>query len=162
MSFLSSYLLSIAGVVVLFVVIELILPNGKTSKFIRSVLGIFLIFVIVSPLGKIKNLDFSDILNNNSAEYQLDYNYLYKLHLQQAEVMQSDILKILEDNGIQNAEVLVNIKKDSLNLHIESIFVDLSQTVISKNQSHIINYTTLKDIISKYASIEENKVVINE
>ena len=76
--------------------------------------------------------------------------------------MQNNIQGLLEEKGIQNAEVLVNIKKDTPSLQIDSIFVDLSQTVISKNSSHIINYTTLKDIISKYACIEENKVVINE
>jgi len=162
MEFLSIYLLSIMGIVLLFVVIELILPNGTTSRYIRSMLGIFLIFVVIAPLGKLKNFDFDDVLSGKSAQYQLDYDYLYRVHLLKAEQMQQDIKNILKDKGLDNASVIVDVQKDSADLQINSIFVDLSQTVISKNAEHIINYTTIKDIVSEYACIDKNKVVINE
>lgn len=162
MAFLSTYLLSILGVILLFVIIELILPNGSSAKYIRSILGVFLIFVIVAPLGKIKNLDFNDILLGRSAQYQLDYDYLYKAQLEQADKLQVEIKNLLEKQGLEGVSVLVNIQKDSPKMQIKSIFVDLSQTVISKKEQHIINYTTIMDIVSKYASIEKDKVVINE
>lgn len=161
MAFLSTYLLSIMGIIMLFVVIELILPNGQTAKYIRSILGIFLIFVIVAPLGKIKSLDFNDILFGGSAEYQLDYNYLYKAQLEQASDLQQKLEELLANNGVGGAIVIIDIQKDSPKMQINSIFVDLSQTVISKNNEHIINYTTIKDIVCEYASIEKNKVVIS-
>lgn len=162
MSFLSIYLMSIMGVVLLFVVIELILPSGSVSKYIRSILGIFLIFVVVSPLGKLKSLSFDGILYGNSAEYQLDYGYLYRMHLEKAENLANEVQQLLTSKGIEGAVVLVDVKKDVLDMQINNIFVDLSQTVISQNNEHIINYATLKKLIADYVHIEEDKVVINE
>ncbi len=162
MSYISSYMLSIVGVVLLFIVIELILPNGKSAKYIRSILGIFLVFVIVAPLAKLKNLDFNALLSENNVTYQLDYDYLYQLHLKEAQELQQNIILLLKDKGIEGAEVIVTIEQESLDLQINKIFVDLSGAVISKNQEHIINYTTLKTIISEYASIDKDKVVVND
>ena len=125
-------------------------------------LGIFLIFVVVSPLGKLKSLDFDGILYGSNAEYQLDYGYLYRMHLEKAENLSKDLQQLLTSKGIDGAVVLIDVKKDVLDMQINSIFVDLSQTVISKNNEHIINYATLKKLIADYVHIEEDKVVINE
>ena len=43
---LSSWVLSILGIIVISLIIEIILPTGKTVKLIKSVLGVFTIFGI--------------------------------------------------------------------------------------------------------------------
>ena len=161
MGIFSGYVLSIVGVVLMFIVIELILPNGKNTKYIRSILGMFLIFVIIAPISKLKTLDFNDIIDNKYS-YDLNYDYLYTVHLKESESLKSQILKKLEDEGISNPEILITIEKQSTTMQIIQIYVDLSQAVISPNSPHINNYTTLKKIISDIAGIEQSKVVIDE
>ena len=47
MSEISVYLLTIVGVVFLMVVIELVLPDSKVSKYIKSIFAIFIVVVII-------------------------------------------------------------------------------------------------------------------
>ncbi|MCL2587763.1 MAG: stage III sporulation protein AF [Firmicutes bacterium] len=47
---MSTWLLSIAGVVVVGVLVDLLLTDSHVSKFVRAIYGFFILFVIVSPL----------------------------------------------------------------------------------------------------------------
>ena len=46
----SSWAKGIVIAVVISTIIELILPNGSSKKYVRSVIGIYILFVIISPL----------------------------------------------------------------------------------------------------------------
>ena len=73
---MSNYVLSILGVVLLGIIIDVIIPSGKINKYIKSIFSIFIIAVIISPVVKFlsnKNdfkLDYND--------YQIDQEYLHK------------------------------------------------------------------------------------
>ena len=54
MSQVSMWVLSIVSIVLIGVLIEVILPQGKTNKILKSVVAVVSVLVIVSPL---KNLD---------------------------------------------------------------------------------------------------------
>ena len=52
---LSSWAKGITLAVIVVSILEMLLPNNRTKKYIRMVLGVYVIFNIVSPL--IKNKD---------------------------------------------------------------------------------------------------------
>ncbi len=52
--FLSGWAKNLGVVIVLVSIFEMILPNNKTKKYIRVILGIFVIFNIISPFVKNK------------------------------------------------------------------------------------------------------------
>ena len=64
--FFSSWAKGIGVTVVIISIIEMLLPNNNSKKYIRMVLGIYLIFNIVSPL--IKNKDILNVNNINLNE----------------------------------------------------------------------------------------------
>ena len=76
---ISTYLLSIVGVAILGVIVDLILPSGTVSKYIKGVFALILIFVIISPIPKLinQNWSFNDIFQTSSTE--IDEDYLEKL-----------------------------------------------------------------------------------
>ena len=47
---MSAWLLSIVGVAVIGVVVELVLTDSPMAKFIRSIYSFFILFVIIAPL----------------------------------------------------------------------------------------------------------------
>ena len=68
-SSLSGWVLSIAGVISLSVIVELILPEGQLNKYIRGIFSFIIILVIIAPLPSLggKNFSFSVIsLNEHS------------------------------------------------------------------------------------------------
>lgn len=64
---ISSWAKSLGVAIVLVSIIEMILPNNKTKKYIRMILGIFIIFNIISPF--INNKNKFDLTSINIEEY---------------------------------------------------------------------------------------------
>jgi len=161
MSSISIYLLSIVGMVVILLIIDLILPSGQTSKYIKSISAIFLVLVICTPIVKILqgNIDFSSIFS--SVSYELDENYLYNVQLKEAETLQENTEKMLDEAGYNNVEVVVNILTNQLTMKISSIFADLSKTVLTNNSTHINNYTAVQVLIANYCGVEEDKIIVD-
>ena len=53
--FISTWVKGLGVAIVIVSIIEMILPNNKTKKYIKMVLGIYIIFNIISPLVKNKD-----------------------------------------------------------------------------------------------------------
>lgn len=49
---LSAWVLSIVGIVVLTLMVDIIIPEGKTGKYIKGVFAMLTVFVIAMPLPK--------------------------------------------------------------------------------------------------------------
>ena len=56
MNFLSSWAEQIVLAVIIATIIELILPNSKNKKYIQMVIGIYIMFNIISPIIKNKDI----------------------------------------------------------------------------------------------------------
>lgn len=67
--FISSWAKSLGVTIILVSIIEMLLPNNKTKKYIRVILGIFVLFNIISPF--IKNKEQLNIIEEiNSADLE--------------------------------------------------------------------------------------------
>ena len=101
----SSWAKGIVLAIVIISILEMLLPNNKTKKYIKMIMGLYLLFNIISPLIKNKdsfsisefNLEeytnqtqetSSNILNQESMDRRL--NQIYK------EELEKDITNILE------------------------------------------------------------------
>lgn len=105
--FFSSWAKGIGVTVVIISIIEMLLPNNNSKKYIRMVLGIYLIFNIVSPL--IKNKDILNVNNINLNETTISISSeevdqtsmnkrIKKLYEQELE---KDITKKLNEKGYE-------------------------------------------------------------
>lgn len=99
-SWVSTWAEQIIVAVVISTIIEMILPSGNNKKYIKAVIGVYILFTIISPiLGKFTNIDFSN----------LDYEkYFSELETKQA------ISQNLATNNNQNVEYIYinNLKLD--------------------------------------------------
>ena len=71
--FLSSWAKGLGLAIVIVSILEMLLPNNKTKKYIRMVMGLYILFTIISPFIKnrtlfsVDNIDLSKELNNYSS-----------------------------------------------------------------------------------------------
>ena len=72
---LSNWILSIAGIICLSVVVELILPDGQMNRYIKGIFSFIVVLVILLPIPKLlnKNFNISDILDGSGIEADQDY-----------------------------------------------------------------------------------------
>ena len=161
MQVFSSWILSIVGIILLGVLVDLILPDGQTSKYIKSIFSIIVIFVIITPLVQLKNSDFSiDSITN--VEIDIDKDYIENINNSRLLALNKSIINEAENCGLKNIEVEFILKNNYPNLSIEKINIYLKNLVIDKNMMHIDKYKVLYGVVQKYINIGEENIFFYE
>ncbi|MGN1227948.1 MAG: stage III sporulation protein AF [Christensenellales bacterium] len=152
------WLLSVVGIVILGVLIDVILPEGSINKYIKAVFAFVVILVIISPLTKLNSVDVS--LENllNQSEMQLDEDYIFSLNKKILDQLNTNIIRDASKYGLNNVEVEFVSEIDSFQLKINEVNIFLYNLVIDKNYEHIDKYQILYDIVKTYIKIDKEKI----
>lgn len=144
--FLSSWAKSLGLAIVIVSILEMLLPNNKNKKYIRMIMGIYIIFNVISPF--IKNQDIFNIENINIEKYALNENKeiqenteeinqtsmnkrIKKLYIEELE---KDITKKIEDQGykVTNCKVKANITEKENEMKIQEIKINIEKNENAK------------------------------
>lgn len=163
MEFLSTWLQGIIISVIVATIIEMILPNGNTKKYVKVVLGIYVVFNIITPIiNKFtdSNFELSSIINMEE----------YTKKMETYDVSSNNINKSNEENIMQI--YINNLKNDiTAKLKEKEYLVQKIEVEIENNESYEIKnikLSLLKQEIKEEEKNKENKVnkqnniIINE
>lgn len=165
MSEISSWIMSIAGVICLSVIVELILPDGQMNKYIKGVFSFVVVFVIISPIPTLMKKELNIEKNfGYESSISVDEDYLYQLNYDKVNALKKEILKECDGFGYKNVEMYINCDISKSELKIKSITVDLSCLRITENSEHN-DITKIKkhivQIIQKYLQIESEEILFD-
>ena len=148
LSELSNWILSIAGIICVSVIVELILPDGQMNRYIKGIFSFIIILVVIMPIPKLLNrdFDFSNIFDNSG--YEINSDYLYQVNLDKMNSVKNEIENQIEKRGYLNVVVSINCDIFDNSMQYKSIFVDLSDLVISGQAEHNNISKIKKDISS--------------
>lgn len=124
-NFLSSWVKNLALALIIVSILEMILPNNKTKKYVKIIMGLYILFSIISPFIEnsnklnINNIDFNSYIEKvqttSSTSEELDQtsmdnrlNQIYK------EELQKDITQKVEEKGykVENCKVVAHISDE--------------------------------------------------
>ncbi|MBQ7884902.1 MAG: hypothetical protein IJ318_02255 [Clostridia bacterium] len=162
MSSISSWVLSIAGVCVLSVVADLILPEGKTNHVIKNVFSYVVILVAISPIPSLINGNWSLDGLFSSVEFEIQDEYIYNLNQAKLDGWVSSIEVGLEEKGIVGAVVSISANIFEQDMQIEAVYVDLYNAVISSNLQNTNIQTEVVGVVLEFINIDKSKVTIYE
>ncbi len=159
---ISNWILSIAGIVVLSVLVDLFLPDGRLNGFIKTIFNFSIILVVVTPLPNLlkKDYNINDMFPTQSIDLQEDY--IYQLNHDKLMLLEDKIESSLEKSGIDGVEVYISADIFTLQMKIEKVFVDLSQMVIQGNLQNINIENEVVKCITTYIDIQMENIVISE
>lgn len=151
--FLSSWAQGIIVAVIIATLIEMILPNSSSKKYVKVVIGMYILFTIVSPI--IKKLGGKDINLNtiNIEKYE-----------QQISKSDNTISRKFEDNNTRSIKDIYvsNLKADiSAKLKEKGYEIDTSDIQIKDDENYTIEKITLKLIKMEPKQEKNNEIVIN-
>ena len=151
--FLSSWAQGIIVAVIIATLIEMILPNSSSKKYVKVVIGMYILFTIVSPI--IKKLGGKDINLNtiNIEKYE-----------RQIEKSDNTISRKFEDNNTRSIKDIYvsNLKADiSAKLKEKGYEIDTSDIQIKDDENYTIEKITLKLIKMEQKQEKNNEIVIN-
>ncbi len=135
--FLSDWVEQITIAVIIVSIFELILPNGKIKKYIKVVLGVYLIFSFISPFvdkNKLYNIQ-SDLQNNIE-------------NIGNNSILSTESKTVAESNSISH---------DKMNYRIEKIYIEqLKKEITSKikDEGYVVSKCEVKVDDNKNTKID--------
>lgn len=159
MSMLSSWVLSIAGICVLSVLIDLFLPSGQMSSHIKSIFNFIVVFVIIAPLPKViknYNIDYSSFISTSDIELQQDF--IYQVNYDKLEALKNEIQSKLTEKGLNNIEISISADIFIENMVLESVYVDISNLVIENPNQHIDIKKEVENVILSVLDIDREAI----
>ena len=156
-NFLSSWAKTLSLAVIVVSILEMLLPNNKTKKYIRMVMGIYILFNIISPF--IKTVQASNIENINLEEFTDDVKVnnsiidqtsmdsrLKQLYIEQLE---KDITNKVQNKGynVLACKVDAVINGDENQAGIKKVILKIEKNEANlKNESNSIEEKLVEEI----------------
>lgn len=180
-NFISDWLKDILVVFIVISFLEIILPKGKMKKFANFIIGLLLIFVIISPFTDLGSIQFNVDLQTN--EYINDSSAQGIIEEQEEKIME------VFTNSIK--EEIINLVYSNTNYEVVNVNIDIKEeeeTIIIENLSLIIEeknknmgdigieqikilessgtkndaYVDMANLIADYLGVDRNIVYISE
>lgn len=134
--FIYDWLKDIVVFFIIITLIELIMPKGKLKRYMNFIIGLILIFMVISPFLKLFSIDFK-LEDSRIDQYQKQEIYDIDFTKEQTERIEdlyiekidSEINKLIEKQSeykVKNSNI--NIDKDEENFgEVNSINIELTQ-----------------------------------
>ena len=161
MKFLTAWIMSILGIVILGTVVDLLLHKSRVKNIIRSVFATVSILIIVTPLPSLisngPNIDWNDIMN----EFEYDDNFLDYIDNEKISIMEKALIAAFESEGIKGLKIEITAETEGSNLIIKRITIDLSNSVMNGDSVNINKYEFIKEKVKKFLNGQEVEIVFN-
>ena len=159
---ISNWILSISGVVVLSIMVDMFLPDGKLNSFIKTIFNFTIILVVITPLPNLfkKDYNLEDMFPSQNIVLQEDY--IYQLNYDKLMILEEQIEKSFNEKGLVGAKAYISADIFTLQMKIDKVFVDLSQMVIHENYENINIESEVVNCVKKYVDIKKENIIISE
>lgn len=165
MGALNSWASGIVASVIIATIIEMILPEGKNKKYIKTIIGIFVLFAIISPvITKFSkgDIDLGAILasSSNVSDYSEKAKSINTDNMvldTYKEKLKTEITKKLEEKGyaVNSLNIEISSKEESYG-YIKSISIDVQEKE-EKGQISMVNEIKI-DVNSKEETQEKKSI----
>lgn len=174
--FLSSWAKSLGVTIVIVSILEMLLPNNKTKKYIRMVLGIFVIFNIISPFITNKDkLNFNSIDIGNIDTYatssDVSSNVVNQSSMDERiedlyqEELEKDITKKVEEQGFEVTSCKVEAKvpdKNNSENEEDTGITKIKLKIEKSNKKDETNKSTENKVVEEIQKIKKVDTSIND
>ena len=164
--FLSKWIEGIAITVIIASIFEMILPNGNIKKYVKVILGIYVIFSIISPFTNNKvmgNFDLSKKIEKYSENIETkdfskdESSSEKKLNSIYENTFEKELIKTIEKEGfiIYKCDVKGNFNAEEENAGISKINIIIEDKKIIKKKSEENNEIKI-DNVNEIKKVEIN------
>lgn len=163
--FLSGWIEQIAIAVIIVSILEMLLPKGNIKKYIKVVLGIYVVFCVISPFINKQDLyaiDFSNIMDtynitdSNQTNSNTDIEKMYK------DTFEDDIKRRIEREGYKvkscNVDAVFDANKKDAGIKKIEIILDykIDNTQNNNSMKSDLNKVNINEIEEVKINVGEN------
>lgn len=159
---MNSWIISIGIALLLTTFLTILLPKGKSAKFIKGISTIIVMLVVLKPFSALKNG--GDLLFlSDDGKICVDENYIAYAIEKSIENKKNAVKKLCDEYGFPNSEVEMIYETDEYySTKITGISVFINFDVINPPESRINIIGKLKEDICVAFSVADENVRIND
>lgn len=157
---MSGYILSILGIVIVGVLVDIVVPSGTINKYIKSIYAIFVLAVILSPV--IKFLSNTHDININITGYEINEDLMNYINTNKIKSIETNIENKLKDEGFDGIDIKINYTIESNELMINSCTVNMQNLVITSDKQHINKYEFIIEVVREYTNLADEEIIFYE
>lgn len=157
---MSGYILTILGIVLAGILIDIIVPTGKINKYIKSIFAIFVVAVILMPV--VKFIAKSDEITINYTDYEIEQNLMDYIFSFRVTAYENEIIEVLENNGLSNIDIKINYSINSNELSLNSCEVNLKNMTSSNIEMHNNRYEFIAETIKEITNLTDEVIIFYE
>ena len=172
MAWVSNWIQGIIVAVIISTIIEMILPEGNCKKYIKVVIGVYILFSIVSPvITKITGNNFSvtNILDlkeymqasSSNINQNLNENQEKQIRSVYEANLKNDIKEKIKSKGYETVNISLNIENDN-QYTLNNINITLRKNKVSKETTNIVQAVNEIEIQIKNSETEINTENLEE
>lgn len=165
---INSWAKGIILAIIIATIIEIILPEGNNKKYIKTIVGVYIMFVMIYPLMQKNKINIKSIIQDTSTKMEQYKTEDLKLETNQfieetyRNKIQEDMKVKIKNKGYKINYINLNIetKNEELYGKVNNINIQLSKTNDKDKQENIKENT-----IQKIENVEiniSNKLIVNE
>lgn len=151
-NFLSSWVKNLCLALIVVSILEMLLPNNKTKKYVKMVMGLYILFSIIEPFIEnsnelkfnvedlynqysVETLAESENVNQKSMDSRLDELYKQKL--------ENDIVQKLDEEGyvVEDCDVKAHISSNDTGIELITIKIKKKKDNSNENDENQSNET---------------------
>lgn len=169
---ISTWAEQIVVAVIIASIIEMLLPNGNNKKYIKAIIGVYILFTIISPvIGKFINADLKDIdyekyFKEVETQETISKNLATSNEKTMGEIyvsnLKADMKNKLEEKGyrVENINLNVELEDEKSYGKINEIVLAISKP--SKESENITKETNNNIAINKIEEVKVGNKIENE
>lgn len=172
---ISNFCVSIICTIMVIIIIEMIMPDGKNKKYVMFVCGLVVTLSLIEPIINLLKMDLEEVFSENLteySEYKVDKS-LYDDTLKKSyeKVLVDDIVNRLKENGYDVSAVKIEYDETTfepiriyMNLEGEAGFVQPVKIEVGKGQSdrkNDVSKMKIRNIVSEDYGVTKDNVIIN-
>jgi len=157
---MSGYILSVLGIVVAGVIIDIIIPSGSVSKYIKSIYSIFVVAVLLMPL--IKFLNANQGFQLTYTDYELQENLINHIYTNKVSSLETEIENHLTNEGFSKIDIEIVFSIENNELVYNSCNINLKNLAITQDKQHINKYEFITDVVNSYTNLTNQEIKFNE
>lgn len=123
------WVVTVAGIAILSVLCDIVLPEGQTRKYIKTVFGVVVTLVIVQPIIGLFGGDLGDFSLSTDGETEIQGQYIENVTNRQNENKIKSVNLLLGANGIDVKEIVIDGDK-SLVVELNCPYSQQSKNVV--------------------------------
>lgn len=163
MSALGVWGISIVGIVVLTVLVDIILPDGETNKYLKSIMAVVTVFVIVQPLPALLNSDLdlaSAFAVDNVEAAQRDEKLEALLLDMRVSQNEREAEMYFAANGYLGTKITLTAENIDGKIKIRHAVLNLKNVVIDKTSVNIISNDKMRSMLAEFLKISVKDVEV--